>query len=404
MTTSQMSTKGVSLLRVPGRWCVHAYYTLCPWAPDGSGRLLLAGADLSRDRAEVLVLDAAGEVVQRCGDTAPHGGFWHTGWWQTWDPDSRGLRYQSGTLAEPQICVHDLDTGAGRSMAGDMEGAPPAGGPVISGAMGMLYAAGYGDGSMHPELSPVPFAARDQHGLYRIDTASGARSVVLSTEACLQAHPDRDRLLAFDREQHARTGDGLTLMCYCVRWSPTGNRLLFYFGNHCVDKARGEPRLAYIMTADPELRDVRMALDLSCERRGVHWSWCPDDERLIGYGPQPSRSGMCLATVRHDGSDYRHISDHASGGHPSMSPTDDTLIATDESRCPNGRVLLLDARTGAERHEWVLPRVHGDTEPKGRNPYRVCHHPVFNPAGDRLLVNTIPEANGGEAQCALLRW
>ena len=35
---------------VSGHWCVHSYYTLPPYAPDGSGRLLISGVDLSTRR------------------------------------------------------------------------------------------------------------------------------------------------------------------------------------------------------------------------------------------------------------------------------------------------------------------------------------------------------------------
>jgi hypothetical protein len=51
--------------RVENRWCVHSYYTLCPYAPDGSGRLLLAGADLATNQGEVLILSSEGEVLDR---------------------------------------------------------------------------------------------------------------------------------------------------------------------------------------------------------------------------------------------------------------------------------------------------------------------------------------------------
>ena len=29
-------------IKLPGLWALHSYYTLPPWAPDNSGRLLLA--------------------------------------------------------------------------------------------------------------------------------------------------------------------------------------------------------------------------------------------------------------------------------------------------------------------------------------------------------------------------
>lgn len=290
----------------------------------------------------------------------------------------------------------ELDTGRETVLEGDMEGAPPFGEPIVSGLLGMLYAAGYGENRFQPELAPVPFQKRSDHGLfsYSFDSVSGDSGgrLALSVEEILSAHPARDRLLASDRELKERLGqeDGLTLMAYCVRWNKDGSRLLFYFGNHCVVKERQEPRLAYIFTADREFKEIHLAVDLSYGRSGVHWFWHPDGEHLLGYGPDPEAPGrMCLAQVRYDGSDYRRISRHASGGHPSISPADHNLLVTDESTNP-GRVLLIDLREDRVLRSFSLPRVFGEKEPPGRNPFRVCHHPVFSPDGSRLLVNVLP--------------
>ena len=57
-----------------------------------------------------------------------------------------------------------------------------------------------------------------------------------------QGAHQRDRILAAEKELQSRLGahDGLTLMLYCVRWNRQGTRFLFYFGNHCVVKERGD--------------------------------------------------------------------------------------------------------------------------------------------------------------------
>ena len=145
---------------VQDRWCVHSYYTLSPYAPDGSGRLLLAGGDLDNGIGEVIVLSSEGAVLDRFGQTALHSGFFHTGLWQTWSPDGKYLFYQSGTLKRPLVIRRELDTGDEQTVEGDMEGAPPQGEPIISGLMGMLYAAGYGYDKYQAELAPVPFHRR----------------------------------------------------------------------------------------------------------------------------------------------------------------------------------------------------------------------------------------------------
>ncbi len=379
-------------LHVPDRWCVHSYYTLCPYAPDGSDRLLIAGADLAQDRAEVIILDADRNVIDRFGNVPITPSFWHTGLWQCWSPDGRYVYHQSGSLREPRMTRRELATGTEIELVGDMEGLPDTGEPGISCSHGMLYAAGYGQGKYQPDQSPVPFQARDRHGISRITFEPRHEQLVLSTADILQRHPHHDQLAAADEEIRSRLGadDGLTLMTYCVRWNPQGDRFLFYFGNHCVVSERGEPRLAYVFTADRELSDLHLAVDISYDRRGVHWGWCPDGEHLLGYGPHPppEEEGMCIATVRYDGVGYRKVATHNSGGHPNISPANANLLVTDRHTMP-GTIDFIDRRTDTMFAQLRPPRVNGPTEPPGRNRFRVCHHPVFNPAGTRLLINTM---------------
>ena len=56
-------------ISAPGRWCVHSYYTLVPYAPDGSGRLLLAGADMKTRLGKVYVIGADGKVEDEFGES-----------------------------------------------------------------------------------------------------------------------------------------------------------------------------------------------------------------------------------------------------------------------------------------------------------------------------------------------
>ncbi|MFC5652867.1 hypothetical protein ACFPYJ_27940 [Paenibacillus solisilvae] len=393
MSLSGMSEQSyIRPILVQDRWCVHSYYTLSPYAPDGSGRILLAGGDLDKGTGEVIIVSSEGTVLDRFGQSALHSGFFHTGLWQTWSPDAKYVYYQSGTLNRPLVVKRELDTGIESTLEGDMEGAPPQGEPIISGLMGMLYAAGYGYDKYQPELAPVPFHHRSEHGLFRFSFDPICISLALSTAEILDRHPHRDRLLQSDQEINQRLGssEGLTLMSYCVRWNADGSRLLFYFGNHCVDKSRGEPKLAYVFTSDRELKELHLAVDLSYGRPGVHWSWHPDGEHLVGYGPDPEdENRLCLAQVHYNGSDYKKLSNHNSGGHPSISPTDYNLLLTDTGGIP-GEVLFIDIQKDQVIRSVFLPRVFGETEEGGRHPLRVCHHPVFSGDGKKVLVNTLP--------------
>ena len=164
-------------------------------------------------------------------------------------------------------------------------------------------------------------------------------------------------------------------------------------------KERGEPKITAVFTADRDLKDIHLAVDLSFERRGVHWAWQADNEHLIGYGPDPEDpSRQCLAEVCYDGTGYRKLSDHASGGHPSTSPLDPDLIVTDECTPTGGAVVFLSRRDGREIERIALPKFIGDREAPGRNPLRICHHPVFNHRGDRVLCNTLPGRHAALAE------
>ncbi|WFB35970.1 hypothetical protein P3T73_17595 [Kiritimatiellota bacterium B12222] len=370
---------------VADRWCVHGYYTLCPYAPDGSGRILVAGADVEKNTGEVLILSADGEVLDRFGEETVTPAFWHTGKWQSWSADAKSVYYEAGTHQHPEVVKRDLASGKELRMPGNLEGISPKGEPGVSCAHGMLYAAGYGGGGYQPQLSPIPFEARTQHGLLSLGFEPEVNELRLSTEEILNAHPQVQKLREADGNDH-----GLTLMTYCVRWSPNGERFLFFFGNHCVDASRKEPRLAYVFTSDREMKDIHLAMDMGFGRRGVHWGWQPDGEYLIGYGPDPETGKLCLAEVRYDGTDYKKLSDHHSGGHPSVSPRDRDLIVTDENAGETGAVLFISRKTGLEIDRVLLPKFIGEKEASGRNPLRVCHHPVFNQAGDRVLCNSLP--------------
>ena len=384
---------GIKRFPIPNRWCVHSYYTLCPYAPDGSGRILIAGADLDGKTGDVLILSPEGKILDRFGKNPLHNGVYHTGYWQTWSPDAKYVFYQGGSLREPKIVKRELCTGKEMVIKGDMEGAPPFGEPILSGLLGMLYAAGYGDGIFYPEQAPVPFQKREEHGLFEYTFEPVGKKLRLSVAEVLEKHPLRDKLRKADKEIKSRLGegDGLTLMLYCVRWNPDGSRFLFYFGNHCVAKGRGEPKLAYVFTSDRDLKEIHLAVDLSFGKRGVHWSWHPNGEDLIGYGPDPDDPERgCLAKVHYDGTGYTRISRQAGGGHPSISPVDPGLLVTDDVSRQPGDVMFIDLKKDRIVKKYILPRTFGDTIPPGRNPYRVCHHPAFRRDGKKVLVNTLP--------------
>jgi hypothetical protein len=375
-------------IKVPNRWLLHSYYTLCPYAPDNSGRLLAAGADLDNRTGRVFILNNDGEVIDSFGEHPVESGFFHTGFWQTWSPDSRYVYYQSGSLKEPLITRRELASGKEIILRGDAEGAPPDGEPVVSGLMGMLYAAGYGYGVYNSDIAPVPFENRNEHGLFEYDFDKRSCELKLSINDIIAAHPLRDELLKLDTELSKKnnTPSGLTLMAYCVRWSPNAKRFLFYFGNHCVVPERGEPRIACLFTCDRDFSNLHLALDMS-NSRGVHWSWHPDGEHLIGYGNPPDNpdqsKGCCMSVVRYDGNGFRKLCSHHGEGHPSVSPVNHNLLVTDAG----DELIFWDIANDKCIESHFFPA--GKQKFSGRNEYRVCHHPAFTADGKKILFNVL---------------
>lgn len=357
--------------------------------------MLLAAANIDKDTAQVMVIDADGKTLNVLAPQAPTESFWHTGFWQCWSSCGNFVYYQSGTISRPLTIRQELSSGEKIELEGDLEGMRPSGEPGYSCYHGMLYAAGYGDDEWKPEISPVPFLSREKHGIFLMNFNKRETRPVLTVAQLLAIHPEKDRLSIEEKNLQERLGqnEGLTLMCYCVRWNPQGTRLLFYFGNHCVAKSRKEPRIAYIFTADADLNNLTLALDLSFDKAGVHWGWQPCGEKLIGYGPRSDGNGMQLAEVSYDGSGYAWLSDHASGGHPSVSPTNPDLIVTDEGGPKHGNIVFISRSTGKVIHREPMAKFLGDSEPEGRNPMRVCHHPIFNEEGDTVLCNSLPSKN-----------
>ena len=386
-----MCIKNIRSFHIPGRWTVHSYYTLNPYAPDGSGRILCAGCDPDSGIGEVMILGPDGRVIDRFGRQKISTIFYHTGFWQSWSPDGRGVYFQScdGDVLHPKVTLHDFADGKDYTIAADMEGTPVNSDWFLYGLSGMYYAAGYADGCYHPELSPIPFTARDRHGLFRTSVKEGKSELVISVEELLWLHPLRDRLLEADH----KVDGGLTLMVYCARYDRSGTRVMFHFGNHCTDKRRGEPKVMSLFTADCDtdgnLSNLHCSLDMSFGGNGVHWSW-DNDGSLIGYYKYNGKS--VLAGIDADGGNLRVYSDNTPyGGHPSISPHDSRIIVSDAVSDGQGKVFFM--QDGEIVDEVKLPKYDRSIGelPRGRNRYYVCHHPVFNADGTRVLCNTLPD-------------
>ena len=217
-------------------------------------------------------------------------------------------------MLHPRVTLYDITNGRDYTIDADMEGTPSNSDRFMYGCRDVLRR-GYADGCYHPELSPIPFAARDRHGLFRASVKENSNELVISVERLLDIHPRREELLKSDLE----VDGGLTLMVYCARYDRIGRHIMFHFGNHCTDKRRGEPKVMSLYTADCDadgnISNLHCALDMSYDGDGVHWSWA-NDRSLLGYYNYNGKG--VLAGIDADGQNLRILSDGTPyGGHPS---------------------------------------------------------------------------------------
>lgn len=134
---------------------------------------------------------------------------------------------------------------------------------------------------------------------------------------------------------------------------------------------------------------------MSFEKNGVHWSW-DHSGGLLGYYKNSPDDRAVLAGINRDGENFRIIcEENFTGGHPSVSPANPELIVTDGAYNRMGKIMFIE--DGKPQNEVILPKFNYDEAggkiPGGRNRFYVCHHPVFNSDGSRILVNTLPGKN-----------
>ena len=382
--------KTEQIFQVPGQWTISSYYTLSPVAPDGSGRITLAACDLKTKICSVYILDANGNITDNFGHRKAESMFFHTGCWESWSPDCRYVYYQSGTLTQPSVSRYDIETKKSITIQGvDLEGAPSFGEPSLGGLPGMLYGAGYGYNVYNPDLCPVPFEERDKHGIFEFSFDGSEPKLAYSVNDFLSFHPMRDELLALDNELKNKYNRvcGLSLMAYCVRFSPNGKHFLVYFGNHCVVPERNEPRISHVFYGHTGSKELHFALDVS--GKGCHWS-IQDNGQLIGFTRADEDTRMHIYIFDPESKQLTRVATpEFGGGHPSLSPINPRLCVNDEQG--SAAVRLWDAETQSIVDSINLQCWATGYVPKGmvRDENRCCHHPRFTPDGKYILSNFI---------------
>ena len=144
----------------------------------------------------------------------------------------------------------------------------------------------------------------------------------------------------------------------------------------------------YILTANADLSNIKVALNLCKDHIGVHWSYQPDGKRLIGYGYRPTgEKPNCLMEVNEDGTGYHPLSTSTiGGGHPSRHPFLDHLVMTDRYQGELDHFCMIDLRTDRVVWNFAVPEANGVVE-SGRNPSHVDNHPVFSRDGRSVWLN-----------------
>ena len=67
------------------------------------------------------------------------------------------------------------------------------------------------------------------------------------------------------------------------------------------------------------------------------------------------------------------------------------MIVTDSRKTPDGQgqLLFIDKRRDEIKKCYHIPCKNREAVPPGRNRHFICHHPVFNADGSKLLFNVM---------------
>jgi len=369
----------VMAITPPGAGYMHTYYDQCPWSP--SGKLLVClrlpfedHEPAPEDRAALCVIDLQAGTIHDVAETSGWG--FQTAAHQQWGQTDRYLYFNDKVDDRPVGVVLDVPTGKRRNLEGPIWAIDPGETYGICTCLnrGRLTQAGYGV-TVRPEhwLTNTEPASRDD-GLYRVELATGAQSLLVPLEAVWEVLPDKEDLA------------GGVLYAFHCKINPRGTRIMIVVRCRFADGKY----LPTLVTCRPDGSELRTVVPHRLWRRGGHHPiWHPDGERVL-MNLTPGEEGMRLCLVDAETGAVEVVTDDPPGtGHPSISP-DGRWLLTDDTRESGGvrtaAVRLVDLSAGTWRD------ICSATSPAvGGSPLRRDAHPVWDRHGRRIAFLAAPD-------------
>ena len=305
------------------------YYDKCPWSRDGR-RMLVARASFqdrpptASDRLALGTIDVRDGRFEAFADTAAWS--WQQGTMLQWIGDSDAVLYNGRADDDRAVgVVHDLRTGRTRALPRAVYALHPDGSQAIGLDFGRLQALRPGYGYPPATRIHADNAAPANDGLWRIDTHTGATSLIVSI-ADVAAHGDPP------------PGPGMAHWFNHATYNTDGSRLCFLHRYRPIDGTGGwRTRL---FTVDANGDDLRLL-----NGRGLvsHFAW-RDPDHLLAWciGRDGGEAGYFLLSDKTDEARPVGAGVLTRDGHMTYSP-DGRWLVTDEypSGDPPAQPLLL---------------------------------------------------------------
>jgi hypothetical protein len=368
---------------------IHTFFDICPWSPSGRYLAVLRLPFQNhkpdwRDTADVCVVDLKDRTIRTVYTTSAFG--MQTGAQVQWGRTDRFLYFNDKSANDGGHAVAirlDWQTGKATELAGPMYHLAPDESAVIGFNLDLINHVQDGYGCVvapQDRLKLGAGASRDQ-GLWYTDLRTNHRRLLLSLAQIYEALPDKQLYR------------GLALYLFHTKYNRQGTRIMQVVRARDPQSPEGAYRHGVLVTFRPDGSDIRVAVSPQLwARKGHHPNWAPDGEHILMNLTPGERMRYCL--FRSDGSDFRVVSDNATGtGHPSFDRGGRWIVSDAYPGEPGSLadgsvpVWLLDTRrdrTQTVCNMFALGRVKVGV-------LRLDPHPAWSRDGRQVCFNGAPD-------------
>ena len=395
----------------------HRFYDSSPISPSGR---LIAYTEFSfedrlpipGDRAYVVVVDLfTSKEIFRIETYA-----WDTqlGAQPQWGCDDSQLLFNQmdpGVWVPYGMCVNPAN-GNRRRLEGTIYHVSPDGDFALSPSLTQIQLVQPGYGVIVPSsnTSTVPgFSKTD--GLFLTNISNGKSQLLVSFADIVKSLP------MYFNDLDPKKGQ---FYGFHPKWSPDGSKIMFIIRWRDKKMRKNQSR-NWIITMNPEGKNLKVAMNDKRWIGGHHPNWCPDSQSIImnlsfknKWNPAPNAvrflerflnklkikwdSGVFqlkFAKFKYDGSDISILAPNSMGsGHPTLNDTFNAIV-TDayphEPVCEGDGTVPIRMINLETNEEINLVRIH--TEPRFSGPrkeWRVDPHPAWDSSKRKLVFNGYP--------------